>query len=250
MFRDIHEEKNIIYISCNFNDVNFSNYNLEESYFDKSCKFINSEYNNDIEQKLSCVGKNVLEQIRIIENCEKLGVRKLVSNFNEHYSGYSNLIKSFMIFSKKENNYPDALLFEYYWNLYSDKSKIKKIFIKSTFKYLLGRYIIGYGYHYWKPLITYILINITFSFLFLFNGIMFRGEIINRTLIFSISKFSETISDWFKCFYFSSITSLTIGYGDSYPIGFISSMLSISLGFIEMVLFTIFVVIFARRYFR
>lgn len=246
----LNNQKNILFLSCNFSNIDFMDFNLKEIYFDWSCNFKSIRLKGDIENKLSGIGKNVLSFIKSFESVEKKQIKKLRDNFNENYLGYSVFLKELARWSQRQNDHSELLIFNYYWHLYSDKAKTKKIISKNYLVYFVGRYIVGYGYHYWKPLIAYLLINFLFSFLFLFSGIVYRGEIINRSLSLSLDQFSNSLFDWFKCLYFSSITALTIGYGDSYPLAFLSNLLSVTLGFFEMILFTLFVVIFARRYFR
>lgn len=122
---------------------------------------------------------------------------------------------------------------------------LKYLNIKWILK-LLYEYICGYGERPRNVIITTLITIISSSFLFMFFGINYNGNIIRRAFSFDINQLSNTLYDWINCLYFSTVTFTTLGYGDYQPYGF-SKLFASFEALIGAFLIAVFIFTWARK---
>ena len=118
------------------------------------------------------------------------------------------------------------------------------------FRELISRYLIGYGAKPDRPMIAWLILNLVFSWLYLFSGIKYAENPIRREIGFDRTQVWNTLKDYCLCLYYSAITSTTVGYGDISPAPGVSMLICAVHAVLGLLLITMFTVIFARRFFK
>ncbi|MFX0141257.1 MAG: hypothetical protein ACFFDN_46890, partial [Candidatus Hodarchaeota archaeon] len=224
--------KNLLFQSCKFEDCNFERVSINQiSFFGNSKEIINSKFNLDSISDYDIF--NNFNKTFIKWDKESWPLRKRIKSRTPSNRSTVPKINYFKKFEKRNNKkskyYTRDLiwqgsiqLFQYLLNNYLYKEHSNLFFksqyiiswyqddlIKSRvyiFKKILARYILSYGYKPKNPLLTWIIINIIFSFAYLFSGITYIDKPIKRFFLFDLSQFINTSYDFLKCLYFSFIT--------------------------------------------
>lgn len=119
-------------------------------------------------------------------------------------------------------------------------------FLKAAF----GRHFMGYGNKPWKPLVAWLAMVLIFPVGYLYSGLQGLGAPIERSFHWDYSQFAGTITDYFRCLYFSVVTATTVGFGDFAPTSAVSRAFAAIEATTAAVLIPIFTVCLTRRYLR
>lgn len=282
-FNDVVFNKNkdgeygfIFFQNCTFKNSDFSNVNMQTFCFWGDCEFENLKYDYDLLPKNAIIGKE------IIQLCHKWDSESYMERNRNHYVGgpyskleiapfgrseetiivkkyssvincYDGLIKFYKQLAAYEDVHGEHLFFLKYSYLHQlikdEKVRVQSKFI-GKYKGFFSRYVLGYGCKAGRPLISFWIMVLFFSFLYLFNGIETQSTTINRDLVFKPQYFLETIDDWGTCIYYSTVTATTIGYGDIHPANELTRFFVCMQGFLGILMMTLFTVIFGRRFFK
>jgi len=236
---DFASFSNNLFIIC---DVEISpiNVNPQEFAFIQcgKIKLQNHDYQDIGFEKAGLKVLNVLKQ--------QLSKEKYKSISKDIYRDY----KTYFIEMNKiynENFTHDKFLKSYYaYKLFEDYSQKN---YKTKIDYLFGRYVFAYGLKWQQPLIALFILIIISAPIFLFNGISFNNEHINRDFIFDFSELFSTIRDFGACLYisFCSILNIDINWGiNNWVIDIFKSVLA----FMGIILITIFTFNLVRKYIK
>jgi hypothetical protein len=162
------------------------------------------------------------------------------------FSFYHEMAKSM----EDNGEYHLSILFQYHSAVCKDEIRKEQKSSRERTKMAINRHILGYGYKYEKSLTFLLLLTGAASFIYLFSGIDYNGQEINRSLQPALGEFLPTLFDWLKCLYFSLKSTTNIGQGNLLPTSNISLILSFTQGILGFIAFTVFIVAFSRRFFK
>ena len=113
-----------------------------------------------------------------------------------------------------------------------------KQFISNWFEFLFYRLLFGYGEKPHRILVAWIVVIISFTFLYWVSG----GVVLQDINL-------ERSNGFFNCLYFSVVTFTTLGYGDFHPVGWSRIFAGIE-ALSGAILMALFVVALTRKYMR
>lgn len=270
------EYHRLFFQNCTFTQTDFSKVSLKDSCFWGHCVFSDIEYTQETLPQKKIIGKDILKyckkwdkktyktrienkyiggpynKMEILADKDTISrgrIKKYCSLIN-CYAGLESFYKSISIKEDKHGEHHLYLSYFYIYRWVKDQKEILTTGRLRNFTSFISRYVLGYGVKAERPLLSYLSMIVLFSFVHLFNGIVYGDGLIKRTFEFVPEEFISTIYDFFKSLYFSAITSTTIGYGDIHPGSPITMFLASAQGFIGILLMTMFTVIFGRRFFK
>ncbi len=267
------EYSHLFFQNCDLTQVDFTKVNINTFCFFGYCKF------KDIKINIPLVNKKLFGQdiINFIKEQDKstyskrkqIKSKKSIGSKSEYiyysknekkkskpkynfspicYSGLSKFYFTLKNELANEGDYSTSKLFDYWYLYCRDECENLNKNIFTRIRNMLSRHILGYGYKFHKPLIAWLILVIICSFIYLFSGVNYSGDIIQRKFTINLIEIIPTITDWLKCLYFSIITSTTIGYGDIHPSGFLTMFICSLEGIFGFLTLTMFTVVFAKRF--
>jgi hypothetical protein len=151
---------------------------------------------------------------------------------------------------ESKGEYALAGIFQYYFSYSRDEADLYRNRLRSKSRMVINRHLLGYGWRFGETIKFLLLMTVGMSFLYLFTGVEYNDVEVRRLAFFDLSQLFPTINDWLRCLYFSLKTTTNVGHGNFLPVSAPSLIASFIQGCIGFIVFTIFVVIFSRRFFK
>ena len=263
---------NILFQNCEFDDADFTDVDITTFCFFGDCKFnaikidSNADYTKIIGGKIiSWTVEKDRQTYRFRKTIKGSKGDKSLVYFEKndkkptgrkwYYSSflYQGLASFYNTVKTNADNHGE---YDLYWILYYNFAYCRDSITKNSntlqkrIKIVINRNFFGYGFRYEKTLVFILFLIIFGSFIYPFTGISYNRSIIKRSLTFNARELNSTIHDWLKCVYFSLKATTSVGFGDFSPTSHLSLILSILQGCLGFISFTIFIVIFSRRFFK
>lgn len=262
--------------NCTFKNVDFTKLSLKNSCFWGPSVFDKVRFNQDTIPNKKLIGKSIVSlckswdkasyrtrlenkylggpynKIEILYTTDS-NKRSQIKKFSSLINCYEGLDDFYRYISKEEDKEGEFLQYLNYYYLERWVKDQKYILLNGrirNYNVYISRYVLGYGVKSERPLMSYLSMILGFSFVHLFNGIIYGGRLINRDFQLDFDELIPTVYDFFKSLYFSAITSTTIGYGDIHPGSPLTMFIASAQGIIGVLLMTMFTVIFGRRFFK
>lgn len=255
--------ENIMFHNCVFKSVDFTRINIEQFCFSGKCEFLNIKIDSEaLSQTSKPIGTVVIDALTNWDRHayhDRLQSKEQISpslkalkyqTASECYLGLSKFYRTISLQEETDGFYKNVILWQYLSSWTLGEHRLLRYGWRSNLRELFSRHLIGYGAKPERPMFAWISMNVLFSFVYLLTGIWYRESIIQRKFGFAPDQLWNTFRDFGICFYYSVITSTTVGYGDISPKSGLSMLLCSLHAVLGLLLMTMFTVVFARRFFK
>jgi uncharacterized protein YjbI with pentapeptide repeats len=265
----------ILFQNCTFSNVDFERINISSFCFFGFCEFEDIKINIKLPYNqiagadiISFMKKRDRETFRVRKDIKswsgpaddpkythfKKGEKKRTGErykFTGYlYQGLTSLYSNLAHLAENKGEYELSCVLRYNFLYCRDEICMGNQRFPELFGKNIRRNLFGYGYKYEKTLLFLIGFTVLMSLCYLFTGISYNGRLIQRTATLNFSEFKPTIIDWLRCYYFSVKATTSVGLSSLSPVSTISLILSIVNGLVGTVVYTIFIIIFSRRFFK